>query len=360
MSEDCSKCKVKLKRNEISTQCAGNCMEYFHIACTNITDDVYKVMKNIQNLKWFCDTCITCFNTGVELKTEIHEFKNAVKTELHEFMRKIAGSDTKHENLKTDIKRSYADAAGEVIVIQPKSKQESVKTREAIRKNLNPATLEVGITQVKDTKEGGILIKCKSKEEVEKIKIAAEKKLKRNYHIKTPQQKNPQIKILDIEDEISKEELKDSIIKQNGFFKRDDAFMEVKVIKKMKTRYMGIIECDPFSFQQAITQGKLSIGWAICRIFEYVPVFRCFKCGDFDHKASDCERDEKCLKCGVSDHDTENCKSESFKCANCIIANEKLKLKLDVDHFIFDNNCKCLQRKIEQARRKIKAYSQNE
>ena len=88
-------------------------------------------------------------------------------------------------------RKSYAEVTGEVVVIKPKKVQESKITKEVIRKALNPSKLEVGITQIKDTKEG-VLLKCKSKEEIEKIKLEAEKKLKKNYEIITPKQKkNP-------------------------------------------------------------------------------------------------------------------------------------------------------------------------
>lgn len=49
---------------------------------------------------------------------------------------------------------------------------------------------------MKDTREGEVLIKCKSKEEVKKIRTEAEKKLKKNYDVKTVEQKNPHVKIV--------------------------------------------------------------------------------------------------------------------------------------------------------------------
>lgn len=56
---------------------------------------------------------------------------------------------------------------------------------------------------MKDIKDGGVVIKCKNKDEQEKLKKAAEKKLK-NYQISAPELKNPCIKIIGIEEDYDK------------------------------------------------------------------------------------------------------------------------------------------------------------
>ncbi|KAJ8942553.1 hypothetical protein NQ318_021955 [Aromia moschata] len=202
--------------------------------------------------------------------------------------------------------KSYAEAvAGEVVVIKPKKIQENKTTKEAVRKALNPTKLEIGFTEIKDIRDGGMLIKCKSKEDVEKIKSEAEKKLKKGYEIRIKEQKNPHIKIVGLEDDIDKEVLEECILKQNSFPNSENCFLKVKTVKRMKSKYMAIIECDPQLSELFLNEGKISIGWSICRVYEYVPVFRCYKCGDYDHKADLCKKEERCLKCASTVHKTE-------------------------------------------------------
>lgn len=358
MAETCEKCKVKLKQNIL--QCSGLCKKKFHPECVKITIEDSSVFTKIDNAKWFCDCCNIYLDFMTQMKEEIIEFENRMKIKFESLENMVCSGNSLNKRNVNGMevnKKSYAEIAGEVVVIKPKTKQESKTTKEVIRKTLNPTKLEVGITQIKDTKEGGVLIKCNSKEEIEKIKIAAEKKLKRNYEIKTPEQRNPRIKIVDIEENIDKEILEESINKQNSYLNHEDAMLDIKVVKKMKSKYMAIAECDPMSLQLILKHGKLSIGWSICRVFEYIPVFRCYKCGDYDHKASECKREEKCLKCISVNHKTEDCVSEQYKCFNCISANEKLKLNLTVDHSIFDVNCPVFLRKVDSQKKKIKVLS---
>lgn len=123
---------------------------------------------------------------------------------------------------------------------------------------------------------------------------------------------------------------------------------------------MAIVECDPLSAEKILKQEKISIGWSICRVFEYVHVFRCFKCGDYDHKATECKKEDRCLKCASKEHKTEDCVSDYYKCCNCIAANEKLKLNLKVDHTVFDANCPVYLRKVDAQKRSIKIVHNEE
>ena len=243
--------------------------------------------------------------------------------------------------------------SGEALIIKPKTKQESNKTKEAVKKNLKPIALEVGITQMKNVKDGGILLKCKTKEEVEKVKKAAEKKLGKNYQVKIPEQKKPKIKIVDIDEEYSEDELINAIKKQNLHIRHDSMELKVIVFKKMRSRYQAIIECDPTTFEKIMKDRTLSIGFLCCRVHEYVHLFRCFKCGGFNHKADECKSVITCLNCGSGDHVKSDCEND-VKCANCILANNNLGLDLDIGHSVFDvNKCQILQRKINSEKQKI-------
>ncbi|KAK9730313.1 hypothetical protein QE152_g15348 [Popillia japonica] len=98
---------------------------------------------------------------------------------------------------------------------------------------------------MKSVKDGGVIMKCKNKEDVEKIKKAAEKKMKKKYDIKIPEQKNPCIKVTDIEEDMTEEELKTSIFNQNSCMQHDNLDVRVLVIKKMRSKFMAILEVDP-------------------------------------------------------------------------------------------------------------------
>jgi len=57
-----------------------------------------------------------------------------------------------------------------------------------------------------------------------------------------------------------------------------------------------VIEVGPQT-RQKILSTKLKIGWHICNTRDYIVVNRCYKCSRFNHKASDCRREETCPLC---------------------------------------------------------------
>ncbi|KAK9719837.1 hypothetical protein QE152_g22475 [Popillia japonica] len=76
-------------------------------------------------------------------------------------------------------KKTYAETAGEAMLIKPKNPQDSEKTKTDIKNQLSPANLEVGIKEIRTVKDGGILIKCANKTEVDKLKKEAQNKLQK-------------------------------------------------------------------------------------------------------------------------------------------------------------------------------------
>lgn len=53
------------------------------------------------------------------------------------------------------------------------------------------------------------------------------------------------------------------------------------------------------------------------------------------------------MKC-AGEHNTAQCNSEVEKCSNCKWAVTTLKLKLDINHPAYDNNCPTYKRMIER------------
>lgn len=296
------------------------------------------------------------------LTTEINEMKTKtgndnICLELKAIKAKLNNNRMENEPSTT---KSYSKiVSGEAVVIKPKILQESSKTKEVLLKTLNPSEMEVGITQVKTAKDGGIILKCTTKEGTEKIRKEAEKRLGQQYEINTPKQKNPCVKIVDFEENISKDELIRCLKKQNAYLKNDEVKLEVIVIKKMKTRYMAILECDPKSHTRLLEEKTVCIGWTpSCRVFDYVRMLRCFKCGGYNHKADTCKQNDVCINCAEGGHCKENCKCTNYKCLNCIIANKNNNCNFDTNHSIYDvEKCQVYRKIFDIQKQKIRYES---
>lgn len=356
MMSSCHKCKVRFKRQELIIECSGYCQEYFHINCVNITKNQLEMIEENESIKWFCDKCQVKIQFTNDIAEEIKAIKSGFHAEMCELKKTILErtQDINPSHVSGNVKQKTYAQVTEAIVIKPKITQECTKTKEDIRESLDPTLLEIGISQVKDSKDGSIIISCNNKEDVEKIKNVAGIKLNENYVIRAQERKNPKIKIVDLEHKLSDVSLIDSLKKQNGFLNHEDLHLKIIVVKKMVTRFMAIVECDPISFERIMTRKRLNIGWVSCRVFEYIPVLRCYKCGEFGHMAESCKNKERCLKCGGEGHKMENCNSEGNLCINCCSANVKHNLNLKTDHFIFDVICPSYRRIAESLKRYIK------
>lgn len=76
---------------------------------------------------------------------------------------------------------------------------------------------------------------------------------------------------------------------------------------------------------------------------------RCFKCSGYSHIAVRCTNTAACGYCGMQSHETMNCENKvNIKCIYCVMVNEKLGLKYDWKHTVFNSNREVYKRKVEQ------------
>lgn len=361
MSE-CGECEIKLKHKDVTISCSGKCSQSFHSKCVDLSVGDIQLLQKCKGMRWFCNTCITDFqNVFMSINQEINSLKENFNKEVAEIKRIITNkcADIDHNKKDNDVRSFAQTVAGEVVVIKPKNNElsSSKRTLEAVQKHVNPLALEVGIKEIWNTREGGVAIKCDTRNEIEKVKTAVEKKLSKTYNVVAPNLKNPCIKVIDIVNELTADNLLSHLKKQNSFLNLDTTELTVKVIKRMRTKYMSIIECDPGSHRRILEEGYLYLDWSRCRVFNYVSVFRCFKCGGFGHRRDECKSAIKCLKCCALDHSTENCVCDSYSCNNCIEANKNINTQFDISHSMYDNACPVFRKKVELQRSKIK-YSE--
>ncbi|KAI5717436.1 hypothetical protein M8J77_005918 [Diaphorina citri] len=85
-----------------------------------------------------------------------------------------------------------------------------------------------------------------------------------------------------------------------------------------KTATVGLKKDDA---AKLIKDGKLRIGWVICRVHEIITPTRCFKCYGHGHVAKDCTVSESdlnnCVKCNQSGHIAKDCTHEPFCLLQC-------------------------------------------
>lgn len=132
---------------------------------------------------------------------------------------------------------------------------------------MNPEEEEIARHKVKKIKEGGILISCNNREDVIKLHNASKEKLSTDYTIRKRDLKNSEIKIVGLSNEISENNLKCCILKQNPSIGTIET-CKMLTCKKMKNKFMAIFEVDPMSFDGFMKLEQLNVKWHSCKVLQ--------------------------------------------------------------------------------------------
>jgi len=242
-----------------------------------------------------------------------------------------------------------------VVIVTPKENQPAEATDRHVRNSIK--NVKYNVAGIKHGLQGRVFINCADEHSLEGIKTAATKELGSGYKVSIPTAKLPRIKILNIKDDLSKEQIYEYLITQN---KNIDKHSDLKVLHISKVanndygaKFVAYIEVNGMCFSKLMKDSYVNIGWDKCRIFEDLKITRCFNCNGFSHKSDRCMNNTSCGKCAGA-HNSKNCNSDILKCSNCVYAATTLnKRDIDVMHPAWDRNCPSYGRLLKIAQSRI-------
>ena len=244
--------------------------------------------------------------------------------------------------------------AGPVIVIKPKeSSQSSEATREFLKSNLDPKTHK--ISNFRNGKDGSVIVECATNDNIEIVKSGIENNLGESYTAVVPVPPVPRLKVMGMSDQYSPDAFIDLLKSQNEAVSIDS----IKVISMYENprfkynKFNVVIEVDKKSYNSLLTAKKVNVGWDRCHIIPAINILRCFKCGEFGHKSTECKNDEKCSLCS-GQHKTSECSSTVSKCINCLKFNKERKMNLDVNHAASSSECSVYKKLYEQKKSSLR------
>lgn len=277
------------------------------------------------------------------LKANISEIKSNTT--------KNGGMMNSDRNVKqTTVSYSQALKSNHAVLIKPKiTTQTSQATKDDMRKNIDPS--DIAISGVRNSAEGGIVVECSSQIDSNKLLANAVSQLGSNYEVRVPAKRSTKIRIVGVSENLTSECLIQMLRHQNPEIFIDASTMVVVHMFKLRYSFGYKIEVDALTFDRAMTEGKLRVGWDICFVSEALDIVRCFNCSAYHHTAKNCSSMARCSMCS-EEHKLSECKSTKPCCINCKVASKTLKMQIDTSHPANSSDCPVYKRKVEQQQRR--------
>lgn len=300
---------------------------------------------------------VTENNDVKNLIDEVVEIKKVLNTNNKEITENIRKAVSQNQTVKRDTyaERLKKSSEENVILVKPKVLQESSITKDAVKSNINPG--HIAVNGLHNVSNGGVIIKCPTKQSMNDFKEAADRNLGNNYEITIPMPLKPKIKILGFFDNKTPDEIEECVRNQNPFIKENEN-AHIKVLKVEKNKHSRmesfniLVEVDSITYKNLMLHKRVNIHWQRCRVVDCLDLQRCFNCSGFNHKADKCNSKKACPRC-AGDHSLKECNITVEKCINCVNINTKLSMNLDVNHTVWSKECKNHQRMVDQKRRRL-------
>lgn len=388
--KNCCRCNYKFNRKSYSVGCF-NCNKWYCLSCAKLSKKEISELKKLKK-NWKCITCNE--NVNKEISLNVHQleeenklFKKIINDmnekiqmlitkleviENNNFFNKMDEVDKKIEilikklddsNAKQPIKNiSYSEILTKkpplvtktnlpVVIIKPKINQSSQKTKQDVQKKVNPVTIKASINKVQEIRNGGIIIKSYSEEEIHNLKTLSEQKLNENYTVEISKMKSPKLIIIGSRKQYEEQELMDELKALNHIDNDDKLIIKSSRKLRFKNKYIICIETSGKTFNKLVNK-EISLGWDRCKIKEALDIIFCFKCCEYGHKANTCSKNQVCQFCS-SEHFYWKCNEHTPKCINCKISNNKYNTKYDYVHEANSNQCPIHMYKMLRAKEKI-------
>lgn len=196
-------------------------------------------------------------------------------------------------------------------------------------------------------------LKCSTKHESEMLANAMEGTLGDSYTVEKTKMRRPRVKIPGFNQEMSDDEIADSIKSQNQV-KGDVKVVHIR--KKGSGLKTVFCECTPDSFARLMSMRRVFIGWKRYSVYEDLDIQRCFQCQGYYHKRAACRNGVVCRKCS-GQHETAGCTSQDKCCKNCTVANVKYGRSYDINHEAVDADCPVYRYHLQNLKNKIEYFS---
>ena len=252
----------------------------------------------------------------------------------------------RHVALPMEKTRSYATAVREPkvtgfkLTVKSRAEQPPDSIKQMLKANINPSEINVGVKTFKSC-NGGVIIETNSKEEIETLDQEIRAKCGNELEVRVHTRRKPRLIILNIPEDISTNNIEDTIIRQNPDLNLQKGNIVSKFIYVTKKKYRNAVIEVGADTRKNLLHKKIKLGWQICKTDDYLVATRCYNCSKFNHRTQECRGEVTCPLC-AGPHTLKECTGDSttHKCTNCQQYNKyNPKKTINDAHSSLDKKC---------------------
>ena len=229
--------------------------------------------------------------------------------------------EIKHDNTMEQKPKTFA-----AVVIKAVDKDSKASD---MSKEIGKVLSDIPLEQTTTTKDGHLLVRIKSKDDLEKaVQTLSKEKGKLGIEANIKNKLKPKIMITNVPKMESKDDIVDNILCKNQWLKsKVDEGEEFSLVTSLNGRVDNsqnfIFKCSP-QIRKLLTErdDKILTLFSKCQVYDHYNILQCFKCLKFGHHSSKCSSPHQiCAKCSgkhrladckhIGDPCCTNCKSEN-------------------------------------------------
>jgi hypothetical protein len=227
------------------------------------------------------------------------------------------------------------------LTVKPKEPTPPESIKGLLKAKINPTNIRVGINTLRTQRNGQVLIETSSREELQAIEKDIKEKCGDKLEVSVHKLRSPRLVILNIPEEISVDNVVDTIAAQNTDINLQQGEIQPKFSYQTKKHGRNLVIEVEAGTRRRLLQSRMKLGWEICTVRDYIVATRCFKCSKYNHRAHECRGEECCPLC-AGNHKMKDCtaNAQDYKCINCTSFNKHNQGKtVCANHSSLDKNC---------------------
>jgi len=146
----------------------------------------------------------------------------------------------------------------------------TVAIKNAVRTNVNPTAMIVGIKSFKSLKDGQVLIEAGTSEEIKLLSSSIRDKCREDLEVTIPKLRKPRMIIHNVPQDITAENLEETILAQNPELGLISGDIEARFTFRTKLGLVKMVIEVGSETRKKLLHKKLKIGWLICNIGDYL------------------------------------------------------------------------------------------